>query len=856
MTTQQSSDSRIPDRPSLEGLEDKWAGRWEELHTYRFDRTVERPGVFSIDTPPPTVSGSLHVGHVFSYTHADIVARFKRMRGLEVFYPMGWDDNGLPTERRVENYYGIRCDPSLPYDPEFQAPGADVKQKVRCSRENFIELCHELTGVDEQAYERLWRLLGYSVDWDLKYTTMSVASRRTSQHAFLAQLDRGEVYQAEAPIMWDVTNETAVAQAEIEDRETAGAFHRLRFGGGVVVHTTRPEMLPACVALVAHPEDERYQPLFGTTVSSPIFGVEVPIVAHELADPEKGSGIAMVCTFGDATDVIWWRELKLQTRTIVTRAGRVAETPPPGVADDERYQAVAGLRLKQARRVIVDLLRESGDLVDEPTPITHPVKYYERGTEPIEVLTSRQWFLRLLDQRDQFMTDINALTWLPPHMRSRATSWIEGLNSDWLLSRQRYFGVPIPLWYRLDAQGEPDYAAALVPDASSLPVDPFTDVPPGYDESQRGRPDGFVGERDILDTWATSSLTPQIVGDWVGDPSLYDRVFPMDLRPQSHEIIRTWLFYTVVRSRYQFATLPWKAVLISGWVLDPDRKKMSKSKGNVTTPMEFVEQYGSDALRHWSANGRPGTDTAFDETQLKVGRRLAVKLLNASKFILAQVGGRIDDDVEGVGGVVVAPLDVATLAELDRVVGEATEALEAYDYTRALAVTERFFWWFCDQYVELVKDRAYSQDDPAGAASAHATLTTVLTTVLRLFAPILPFVTEEVWSWFRASSVHRAPWPRAGSLAVPGAVVDLEVLDVAEVVQTEIRKTKSSAKVSMKTEVSRLVVRDTETRLASLQLALGDVKRAGKVVDVELVVASEPSIVVDLAAAPEPVARG
>ena len=855
MTTPRSSDSQIPDRPSLEGLEDTWAGRWEEQHTYRFDRTVERAGVFSIDTPPPTVSGSLHVGHVFSYTHADIIARFKRMRGLEVFYPMGWDDNGLPTERRVENYYGIRCDPSLPYDADFQAPGADVKQKVRCSRENFIDLCHELTGVDEQAYERLWRLLGYSVDWDLKYTTMSVASRRTSQHAFLAQLDRREVYQAEAPIMWDVTNETAVAQAEIEDRETSGAFHRLRFGGGAVVHTTRPEMLPACVALVAHPDDERYRPLFGTTVSSPIFGVEVPIVAHELADPEKGSGIAMVCTFGDATDVIWWRELKLQTRTIVTRAGRIAETPPPGVADDERYQAVAGLRLKQARRVIVDLLRDSGDLVDEPTPITHPVKFYERGTEPIEILTSRQWFLRLLDQRDQFMTDIDTLTWLPPHMRSRATSWIEGLNSDWLLSRQRYFGVPIPLWYRLDAQGEPDYDAALVPDASSLPVDPFTDVPPGYDESQRGRPDGFIGEEDILDTWATSSLTPQIVGDWVGDPSLYDRVFPMDLRPQSHEIIRTWLFYTVVRSRYQFATLPWKAVLISGWVLDPDRKKMSKSKGNVTTPMEFVEQYGSDALRHWSANGRPGTDTAFDETQLKVGRRLAVKLLNASKFILAQVGGRIDD-VEGVEGVVVAPLDVATLAELDRVVDEATEALEAYDYTRALAVTERYFWWFCDQYVELVKDRAYAQDDPAAAASAHATLTTVLTTVLRLFAPILPFVTEEVWSWFRETSVHRAPWPRAGSLAVAGAVADVEVLDVAEAVQTEIRRTKSSAKVSMKTEVSRLVVSDTETRLDSLRLALGDVKRAGKVVAVELVVASDPSIVVDLAPPPEPAARG
>ncbi len=842
--------SGIPEKPSVDGLEATWAQRWAERGVYRFDRSRSRDEVYSIDTPPPTVSGSLHVGHVFSYTHADILARYKRMRGYEVFYPMGWDDNGLPTERRVENYFGVRCDPTLPYNPAFTPPGAQAKERVLCSRRNFVELCHQLTATDEQAFEHLWRMLGYSVDWDLTYTTISDLSRKTSQRVFLDQVAAGQAYQAEAPIMWDTTNETAVAQAELEDREVAGAFHRLRFDD-IEIETTRPELLPACVALVAHPDDERYAGRFGQTVHTPLFDVEIPILAHRLADPDKGSGIAMICTFGDVTDVIWWRELGLALRPITTRNGRIQHAPPEGVPQNAAWDALAGRTLKQARQIIVDLLRGSGALVGEPRSITHAVKFYERGKHPIEIVTSRQWFFTLLDRREDFLREINGLQWLPSFMRNRLVSWIEGLNSDWLLSRQRFFGVAIPLWYPVREDGSTDYEHPIMPSPQQLPVDPSSDVPAGYQADQRGVPGGFVGDPDVLDTWATSSLTPQIIGHWSDDTDLFGRIFPMDLRPQSHEIIRTWLFYTVVRSLSQFDQLPWRSVLISGWVLDADRKKMSKSKGNVTTPMHLVERYSSDALRYWSANGRPGTDTAFDESQLRVGRRLAVKVLNASKFILTQVDGTVERD----SSIITEPLDLAALGALENLVTEVTEAYEAYDYTRALGLTETYFWSFCDDYLKLVKERSYGMVEgvaPASVASAHATLRILLSVLLRLFAPVLVFATEEAWSWHSDGSVHRAPWPTV-PLAAGVQAGDPLVTEMVSTVLGEIRKTKSTAKRSMKTPVTRLMVTDTEPRLAALRLAAPDLLRAGKVAEVDYKEADEFAVTVELE--PEPSAQ-
>ncbi len=664
---------RVPEKPVLDGLEDRWSATWEADGTYLFDAATTRPDVFSIDTPPPTVSGSLHMGSVFGYVQTDAIARYRRMRGWNVFYPMGWDDNGLPTERRVQTYYGVSCDPSLPYDPDFVLPDEPGKDDIPVSRPNFIALCHDLTSQDEQIFEDLWRRVGLSVDWTRTYATIDDDARRTGQRMFLRNLARGEAYLSEAPTMWDVDFQTAVAQAEMEDRERDGAYHRLRFDD-IDIETTRPELVAACVALVAHPDDERYAERFGTTVHTPVFGVEVPVLAHRLAEPDKGSGIAMICTFGDVTDVVWWRELDLPTRSIVTRNGRISESPPPGVPDGEAWRAIAGRSVNQARRAMVELLAASGELVGDPRPITHPVKFYEKGDRPLEIVTSRQWFIRNGGRdeglRQELLARATEVDWHPPYMKVRYDDWVNGLNGDWLISRQRFFGVPFPVWYPVGSDGEPDHTSPIVPDESRLPVDPTTDVPEGYTEDQRGKPGGFVGDPDVMDTWATSSVTPQIACGWVDDPDLFAATFPMDLRPQGPEIIRTWLFATLLRSHQEHHTVPWKHTTINGWILDPDRKKISKSRGNVNvaTPTQMLEQYGSDAVRYWACNGRPGTDTALDEGVMKIGRRLAIKMLNASKFALGRFG---DEPAPSLDAVHVA-LDVALLAQLARLIDAAT----------------------------------------------------------------------------------------------------------------------------------------------------------------------------------------
>ena len=837
------SDKRVPDKPALDGLEAVWSARWEADQVYRFDRSQPREAVYSIDMPPPTVSGSLHVGHVFSYTHPDIMARYQRMTGKAVFFPIGWDDNGLPTERRVQNVYGVRCDPTAPYDPDFTPPEKPAKTEVPVSRRNFIELCERLTEIDERAFEDLWRRVGLSVDWSLLYTTISADSRRVSQRAFLHNLGRGEAYRAEAPTLWDVTFQTAVAQAELEDRDYPGAFHRISFhgpSGPVWIETTRPELLPACVALVAHPDDARYQGLFGAAVRTPVFGVEVPVYPHPLAEPDKGSGIAMVCTFGDLTDVTWWRELDLPTRAIIGRNGRLLADPPAGVPAAP-YAELAGKTVFSARARMVELLRESGDLDGEPRPVTRPVKFYERGDKPLEIVTSGQWYIRNGGRDARIRAELldrgRELSWHPPHMRVRYENWVAGLAGDWLISRQRFFGVPFPVWYPLDAAGSPLYSSPIVPSpADALPVDPASDPAPGYDESQRGAPGGFIADPDVMDTWATSSLTPQIAGRWGTDPDLFGRVFPMDLRPQSHEIIRTWLFSTVTRSHLEFGSLPWANAAISGWILDPDRKKMSKSKGNVVVPTELLAQYGSDAVRYWAANGRYGVDTAFDPGQLKVGRRLAIKILNASKFVLS---------LPGPTGPVTSPVDSSLLATLSEVVTEASASLDAYDHTGALEAVERFFWMFCDDYLELVKARAYQQSSEGGA-SARSALRMALDVLLRMFAPFLPFVTEEVWSWWQDGSVHRAAWPAAGPLR--GArIADPAVLATAAEVLGQVRKAKTEAKLSIRAEAARVLVRGPDED--AVRASEPDLRAAGNIADFAFEQAPEIGTEVTLAEA-------
>ncbi|PSL39700.1 valyl-tRNA synthetase [Labedella gwakjiensis] len=853
----------LPDKPALEGLEEKWGATWENDGTYRFDRdaAVSRGhgSVYSIDTPPPTASGSLHIGHVFSYTHTDVIARYQRMLGHTIFYPMGWDDNGLPTERRVQNYYGVRCDPTLPYIDGFVPPhdggeGKSVKaaDQVPVSRRNFIELCERLTVEDEKQFEALWRSLGLSVDWTQSYRTIDHDSLRISQKSFLRNLERGEAYQAMAPTLWDVTFRTAVAQAELEDKDQPAAYHRIAFhrpdGGTIEIETTRPELLPACVALVAHPDDERFKPFFGTTVTTPLFGVEVPVLPHHLAQQDKGAGIAMVCTFGDVTDVVWWRELDLPNRTIMGRDGRIiAEAPdvitsPTGL---EAWEAVTGKTVFSAKQAVVELLKESGDLIGEPRSITHPVKFFEKGDRPLEIVSTRQWYIRNGARDEELKARLldlgRELEWHPDFMRVRYENWVNGLSGDWLISRQRFFGVPIPLWYPLDADGEPVHDSPIVPSPESLPVDPSSDVPDGYDESQRGAPNGFVGEVDIMDTWATSSLTPQLAGKWDTDPELWDAVFPFSLRPQGQDIIRTWLFSTMLRSALEFDQKPWDHAGLSGWILDPDRKKMSKSKGNVITPAVILEQHGSDAVRYWAASARLGTDAGFDPqnpTQVKIGRRLAIKVLNASKFILSFPAA---DDAQ-----VTEPVDLSMLATLRTVVADATRALAGYDHARALEITESFFWTFCDDYLELVKERAYAEGTP-GQASAAAALRLALDVLLRLFAPVIPYATEESWSWWHDTSVHVASWPTEEELAV-AAGGDTELLDLTSLALTSIRRAKTDAKASQKTPVSFAEIAAPAESAERLRAVAGDLRAVGRIADLSIVEGGDLAVTrVDLA---------
>jgi valyl-tRNA synthetase len=828
--------------------------RWQRDGIYHYDPSRPREETFVVDTPPPTASGSLHVGHVFSYTHADVVTRYKRMTGLNIFYPMGWDDNGLPTERRVQNYYHVRCDPHSPYEEGLVLEEASAKQRKKparmISRRNFIEACYGLINEDEEYFKVLWRRLGLSIDWRQEYQTIDDHCRETAQYSFLDLFAKGQVYTSDAPTMWDVDFQCAIAQAEVEDRELPGAYHHIEFGvassdAHFTIATTRPELLPACVGVTAHPEDERYKDLFGKQAVTPLFHMPVPIFASELADPEKGTGILMVCTFGDAVDVQWWREEGLALRQLIARNGRLAEVDftsdefqsrEPEIAS-RYYGEIVGKNVKQAQKRIVELLAEDegsatgrgAPLQKEPEAITHPVKFFEKGDRPLEYLPTRQWFARLMDKKEALLAKGAEVDWHPQHMSARFRDWTENLALDWCLSRQRYFGVPIPVWYPLDDEGEPIYDGAICASRDQLPVDPTLDIPSGYEESQRDVPGGFTGEVDIFDTWFTSSLTPQISSHWTTDAERHAQLFPADVRPQGHDIIRTWAFYTIAKALLHEDTVPWHNVLISGWILDPDRKKMSKSKGNVLTPLPMLEKYSADAGRYWAASARLGVDTAFDEKVWKVGKRLVTKIFNAGKFVLSQPGEVHPIDSE---------LDRAFVVKLRELVDQSTRNYEGWNFAHALQETESFFWTnFTDTYLELAKPRArrYEDgargDDAVAPGSAVASLRLGFNVLLRLFAPVLPYISEEAWSWAFAketghTSIHIAPWPKVSEFDAIPAPQHANSFDLAVAALAAINKCKADAEVSMGREVEKLTLRANATTLDQLAGVLDDVLAA------------------------------
>ena len=850
--------NEIPAKLDHLELEKKWRKIWDETKIFAWDPSKSREETFVVDTPPPTVSGSLHMGHVFSYTQTDVVTRYQRMCGKNIFYPIGWDDNGLATERRVQNFFGIRCDPRKPYQADWKPEQTkdDKKQQEEISRRNFIEACAILTHEDEKAFRDLWQHLSLSVDWSTEYATINDHCRRISQLSFLDLIKKGLCYNVYAPTVWDVDFKSAISQAEIEDKEIPGAYHSVKFGvdggGDFTIMTTRPELIPACIAIVAHPDDERYKPLFGKFAITPLFQARVPIVAAPHADPEKGTGILMVCTFGDVMDFEWWKKSGLPMRQIIDLSGNLkslqfGESPfdskNPELAN-QNYSQLIGLSVKKAQRKIVELLAAPGSgldgtsaaLIGEPKPITHPVKFYEKGDRPLEIVPTRQWFVKILDLKDQLLAQGRKIAWHPEYMRARYENWVEGLNQDWCISRQRFFGVPFPVWYPLDAQGTPDYKHPLYPEASQLPVDPMSQVPQGYREDQRDKPNGFSGDPDVMDTWATSSLTPQIASKWTTDPSRHKKLFPMDIRPQSHEIIRTWAFYTIVKAWLHEKEIPWKNVMISGWILDPDRKKMSKSKGNVVTPQSLLAEHSADAVRYWSARARLGVDTAFDPKLFTIGRKLTTKLFNASRFLLMQmerVGAKVTDFNPTQ---IAEPLDCALVAKLKTLITEATNNFNNFEYAAALQASEDAFWEFCDHYLELVKVRSYSEQDTPARRSALATLSWSLKTFLRLFAPVIPYMTEEVWSWSfvaggRDRSVHTTAWPTISEVkTVPAPSHELSYRAAIEVTG-KIRGTKTDAQKNLRWPVSSLIISGSDAHLAALKPMLSDVLAAGNVVE-------------------------
>src|SRR5579863_4555704 len=854
--------SELPKHFDTQAAETSWQSRWTELGVYRYAEAAAGQERFAIDTPPPTVSGSLHVGHVFSYTHTDLMARFERMRGKSVFYPMGWDDNGLPTERRVQNYFHVRCNSGLKYEPELSLPAPESiypKSPPReISRRNFIELCLRLTQEDEKSFKALWGRLGLSVDWSQEYSTIDARCRRAAQRSFLDLWRKGHAYSVEAPTMWDVDFQTAVAQAEVEDRKVQGHFHHVRFGveggeDGFTIATTRPELLPACVGVTAHPNDGRYKHLFGKRALTPLFGVPVPIFPSELADPEKGTGILMVCTFGDATDVRWWREQNLANRQILGRNGRLlavqfGEANWPSISAERAnalYAELIGKNVKQARRMIVEHLRApdqpvlhgQAPLEREPAPIEHPVKFFEKGDQPLEFISTRQFFVRLLDKKPMLLEAGDRIQWHPEFMRHRYRIWTENLAFDWAISRQRYFGVSFPVWYALDATGEPDYENPIVAEESSLPLDPADTAPPNFNEDQRGKPGGFVAEDDVFDTWFTSSLTPMIASGWGEDPARFGSLFPMDLRPQSHEIIRTWAFYTIVKAMLHEGEIPWKNVAISGWILDPDRKKMSKSRGNVITPMHLLDEYGSDAVRYWAACAGLGSDTTFDVNVLKVGKRLVTKLFNASKFVLGK---------EGTPGPIVYPMDRVFLLRLRDLVRSATRHFENYEHQQALAETERFFWTaFTDSYIEMSRARTLGTYGAEAQGSALATLQIALGVFLRLFAPFLPYITDEAWSWTYAEqtgrqSIHVSAWPSDSDFPELSEEGNEGIFDVAMEALYAINKSRTGAGVSSAREIKTATLAAKPGAFLLLKAACEDIRLAVRAI--ELLAVEEPQL--------------
>lgn len=777
-------------------IENKIWQYWETSKVYKWDQSKERADNFVIDTPPPTVSGKLHIGHIFSYTHIDFIARFQRMIGKNVFYPVGFDDNGLPTERLVEKQRCVKAS---------QMP-----------REEFVKICQEVVKEEEEKFKVLFKKMAYSFDWSLEYQTISRQTTALSQLSFLDLIKKGQIYRKDQPVLWDPVDQTALAQAEIEDKEKISFMNDINFdlegGGNITIATTRPELLAACVAVLVNPEDDRYKHLIGSYVITPLFGSKVKIIADESVLIDKGTGAVMCCTFGDVSDIMWWKKHQLQTKMILNKLGRIAHfefndenSCQPELAR-ENYANIVGLKVVAAREKVMQMLQSSGAFVKRAEK-TQMVKCAERSGAPLEILITSQWFIKTIEHKEKLLELSAQLNWCPPFMQNRLDSWINGVSWDWCISRQRFFGVPFPVWYskRKGQEGK-----ILLASQKQLPVDPACDLPEGYLR------DEVEAEVDVMDTWATSCISPQINSHAITDEFAIDierhkKIFPADLRPQAHEIIRIWAFGTILKSYLHEGVLPWKNIMVSGWCLAEDRSKMSKSKGNIIEPMGLLEEFGVDAIRYWASTSKSGSDTSYSHSVVLNGKKLVSKIKNAAKFCELHFQNLQKQEISQaiVDKKIYCASDLWLIDKLNQVIRESTSSFEKFEYCAAREVIEEFFWKdFCDTYLELVKGRIYNDNgqDSKGQQSAAMTLHHALDTLLRLFAPFLPYTSEEVWLDVlkKDSSVHiKGSWPKQINFSFAMAQDCQEI--IFEVLE-EVRKAKTQRQLSMKAPIKSVKV--------------------------------------------------
>lgn len=745
---------------------------WKENEIYKYDENSTKP-VFSIDTPPPTVSGSLHIGHIFSYTQAEMIARFRRMQGYNVFYPFGFDDNGLPTERLVEREEGIIAK-DLP-------------------RSEFIKKCVSTTAKYEAEFKDLWQSLGFSVDWSLQYETINPVSQRISQRSFIKLYQDNKAYMEESPVLWCTECQTSIAQAELDTKDIDSTFNYIPFMCGdqqLIVATTRPELLYGCVCLFVHPEDERYQGFIGKNVKVPLYDYDIPVLSDEKVSLDKGTGIVMCATFGDSTDAEWYEKHKLPYRKVILADGKIDESVP----------FIGGLKIISARKHIISLLSENGLLLKSES-ITHTVAVHERCGKEIEIIPSRQWYIDILSNKELFLKAADEINWYPAHMKNRYTIWVENLKWDWCISRQRYFGVPFPVWYCKDC------GKVIIANEKSLPVNPLEAQP---ETSCSCGCNEFIPERSVFDTWATSSVSPQINAKWGENNDISEKLAPMSMRTQAHEIIRTWAFYTIVKSLYHTGEIPWRDIMICGYVLAKKGEKISKSKNNSQwSPANLITTYSADVIRYWAANSKLGTDTFFSVDELGIAKRFITKLWNASKFAISHLS-----DIELSAQIELMPVDKWIIERCKQTTFEASKLLSQYEIGPARHEIDEFFWNdLCDNYLEIAKERLY-QPEKHGykeRQSAQYALYYCLLNILKLYAVYVPHITEYIYQeFFRQHegtiSIHKLCWEKIDGIDAEFIKFGEELKDII----SQTRKYKSENSLSMKAEIEEVTIRTEE----------------------------------------------